>query len=74
MARTFEVETIYYTNTGAIKTKEFDLFDSKRKAARYMKHKIEAVGFRVQKDNYSDAVNLLDEKGNVTQCVKIGEI
>ena len=74
MARTFEVETIYYTNTGAIKSKEFDLFDSKSKAVKYMKRKLKTVEFQIQKDISGDTVNLVDHNGNIAQCVKVGEL
>ncbi len=75
MGRTFEVETTYYNTYGGIKTKEFDLFDTKQKAVDYMRSKLNSItGLLKQGDIKDGLVKLVDDRGMVKQVIKYGEL
>jgi hypothetical protein len=75
MARTFEVETIYYNHQGGIRTKECDLFDSHQKAVNYMRNKLNNVHGLVKQGDVKDGlVKLVDERGMIKQVIKVGEL
>ncbi len=71
---TFEVETIHYTSLGGVKTKECDLFDSRKNALAYMRSKLSRSEMIKQGDIKDGIVKLLDERGNLRQLVKFGEL
>jgi hypothetical protein len=71
---TFEVETIYYTSQGGVKTKECDLFDSRNTALAYMRSKLSRSEMIKQGDIKDGVVKLLDERGNLRQVVKFGKL
>ncbi len=75
MARTFEVETIYYNHQGGVRTKECDLFDSRKKAVNYMRYKLNnTTGLVKQGDIEDGLVKLIDDRGIVKQVIKVGEL
>lgn len=71
---TFEVETIYYTPQGGVKNKECDLFDSKKTALAYMRSKLNRTDMSKQGNITDGSVILLDDRGNVRQLIKFGEL
>lgn len=71
---TFEVETIYYTPQGSVKTKECDLFDNKNNAIAYMKTKVNRTEMPKLGDIKDGIVKFLDDRGNVRQVVKFGQL
>lgn len=71
---TFEVETIYYTSQGGVKTKECDLFDSRNNALAYMRSKLSRSDMIKQGDVTDGLVKLLDDRGNLRQVVKFGKL
>lgn len=75
MTRTFEVETIYYNPQGSVRTKEYDLFDTKKKAVNHMRSKLNSVHGLVKQGDIKDGlVKLVDERGMVKQVIKVGEL
>jgi hypothetical protein len=75
MNRTFEVETVYYTPQGSIKTKECDLFDNRKKAVAYMQYKLNSIHGLVKQGDIKDGVvKLLDDRGVLKQVIKVGEL
>jgi hypothetical protein len=75
MNKTFEVETTYYTPQGSIKTKECDLFDSRKKAVDHMRSKINSVNGLIKQGDIKDGlVKLVDDRGMLKQVIKVGEL
>lgn len=75
MTRTFEVETVHYSQQGVVK-KTFDLFDSKNKAHKYMRDVIkEEQNMLHQQGKIRDGViRLLDDKGMLRQVLTFSEL
>lgn len=72
---TYEVETVYYNNNGGIRSKEFDLFDNKKKAVKHMRTKVNDYHGLVKQGDIKDGmVKLVDEKGMLKQVIKFGEV
>tara|TARA_R110000772_G_scaffold1453_10_gene4977 strand:+ start:5674 stop:5901 length:228 start_codon:yes stop_codon:yes gene_type:complete len=73
---TYEVETIYYTNTGSIKTKEWDLFNNKKQAVNHMRAKLNSSSNSLTKQGkVSDGeVKLIDDRGITKQVIMFGEL
>lgn len=75
MTRTFEVETIYYNPQGGVRTKECDLFNTRKQAVNYMRTKLNSVyGLAKQGEIKDGLVKLVDERGMIKQVIKVGEI
>jgi hypothetical protein len=72
---TYEIETVYYTNGGGIKSKEFELFDNKNKAVKHMRSKLSNQNELIKQGDVKDGiVKLVDDRGMLKQVIKFGEV
>lgn len=68
----YEVEVIYYTNYGVIKSRESDLFSNSQQAISCMKQKLSDTIFH-SPEKFSDGfIELVDDNGVVRQSIKVG--
>ena len=73
---TYEVETIYYTNTGGVKSKEWDLFNNKRQAVSHMRTKLNNSSYGLTKQGKvaDGEVKLIDDREITKQVIMFGEL
>ena len=70
---TYEIETIFYNNLGGIRTKEFELFDTKQKAIKHMRYKASKREHLKKRGAVKEGcVKFVDERGIVKEEIKIG--
>ncbi len=72
---TYEVETVFYNTHGGVKTKNCDLFSSKKQAVSHMHGQIKQKDYLVQRGKIKDGtVQLVDEHGKVREQLSLGEL
>ena len=72
---TYEVETVFYNNHGAVQTKNYDLFSNKGQAVKHMNSMVKQKNWLMQRGKIKDgSVQLVDENGRIKEQISLGQL
>jgi|TARA_B110000858_G_scaffold24598_1_gene25071 hypothetical protein len=72
---TYEIETIFYNNLGGVRTREFELFDTRQQAIKHMRYKAsKREHLKKQGAVKEGCVKFVDDRGIVKEEIKIGAL